>query len=168
MREPMSAPRGAEKQVKPELTRIVADNYPCIATELLSPLLDLLRLAREYCSGDVDKFLVMLVVAIRTTKHPDFAKHSPEQLISGEIPVFPGLGTYAKSIAESLDIPKETVRRKVAELNEAGWLVRDRSRLYFTAHAYRNLAPVREQIERLAASNYEAVSKLLPSGIGPR
>jgi hypothetical protein len=153
--------------VRQALTQLVAENYPRIATDLLAPILDLLRLAREYCDGDVDKFLVIVLVAIRTTKHPDFAKLSPQQLISGEVPVFPGLGTNARSIAQSLDIPKETIRRKVAELIDAGWLVRDRSRLYFTAHAYQKLAPVREQIERLAVLNYEAVSKLLPSQARP-
>lgn len=153
--------------MRQEITRLVADSYPRIATDLLTPLLDLFRLAREYCGGDVDKFMVIMVVAIRTTRHPDFAKHSPQQLISGDIPIFPGLGTNARSIAESLGMPKETIRRKVAELIDADWLVRDRSRLYFTTHAYKKLAPVREQIERLAALNYEAVSKLLPSGPCP-
>lgn len=139
----------------------MARNYPRIATSLLSPLLQLLSLSREHCGGDIDKFLVILVVAIRTTKHRDFAACTSEELLSGEIPIFPGLGTNARSIAASLHIPKETVRRKVSELIEAGWFVREGARLYFTSKAYQQLAPVREQIERLAISNYQAVSALL-------
>jgi hypothetical protein len=118
-------------------------------------------LSREHCGGDIDKFLVILVVALRTTKHREFAAHTSEELLSGEIPIFPGLGTNARSIATSLNIPKETVRRKVSELIEAGWFARVGTRLYFTAKAYQQLAPVREQIERLALLNYQAVAALL-------
>jgi hypothetical protein len=144
-----------------ELNELIARSYPRIATGLLSPLMELLSLSREHCGGDIDKFLVILVVALRTTKHRDFAAHTSEELLSGEIAVFPGLGTNARSIAAYLKIPKETVRRKVAELIEAGWIARVGPRLYFTAKAYQQLAPVREQIERLAASNYRAVAALL-------
>lgn len=147
--------------MKDKLLQVVAENYPRIASDLLTPMLELLRLAREHCGGDVDKFLLILLVAIRTTRHPDFAAHTPQQLISGEVPVFPGFGTNARSMAESLNIPKETVRRKVSELIEEGWLVRQGTRLYFAAKAYQELAPVREQIERLAVLNFLAVSSLI-------
>lgn len=144
-----------------DLTNLVSENYPRIATDLLTPILELLRLAREHCGGDVDKFLLILVVAIRTTRHPEFWSYTPQELISGEVPVFPGYGTNSRSMAESLNIPKETVRRKVSELVEEGWLVRNGPRLFFAAKAYQELAPVREQIERLAVLNYLAVGRLL-------
>jgi hypothetical protein len=137
----------------------VAYRYPAIATDLLSPLLKLLSVSRQYC-GDVDTFLVILVVAIQTTRHRDFAASTPEQLMSGEARVFPGLGTNGRSIAESLGIPKETVRRKVAELVEAGWFARKDGKLYFTAEAYKQLAPVRDQIENLAVAYYQTVAAL--------
>lgn len=140
---------------------LVADNYPRLATDLLAPILDLLRLSREHCGGDVDKFLVMLEVALRTSPHPDFAACTPDQLISGDIPIFPGLGSNARSIADSLGMPRETVRRKVGELIASGWLVRRRARLYFTAAAYQALAPVRVQIERLAIQHYDVVAALV-------
>jgi hypothetical protein len=141
--------------------RLVAQSYPKIAAELLTPLLDLLQLSRESCGGDIDKFLVVLVVALRSARHPDFRACSPEQLISGEVPVFPGFGTNARSIAASLGIPKETIRRKVAELIGDGWIVRIRARLYVTAAGHRQLTPVRGHIARLAVANYEVVSGLL-------
>jgi hypothetical protein len=52
--------------------RLVEENYPRIAAELLDPLLDLLSMSREELWGDVDKFLMILVVGIRTTRHPEF------------------------------------------------------------------------------------------------
>jgi hypothetical protein len=143
-----------------DLDELVASNYPRIATDLLSPLLELLRLAREHCGGDVDKFLVILVVVLRTTVHREFSRRTPEQLSSGELPVFPGLGTNGRSIAASLGVPKETVRRKVTDLVQAGWLARERSRLYFTAKAYQELAPVREALEKLAVANHKVVADL--------
>lgn len=144
-----------------DLTQLVADNYPQIATDLLTPLLKLMQLSRDHCGGDVDKFLVLLVVALRTTRHREFAGYTPEQLASGEVKVLPGLGTNGRSIAASLGMPKETVRRRVCELVDAGWLARHNARLYFTAKGHQELAPVREQIERLAANNYDVVARLV-------
>jgi hypothetical protein len=57
-------------------------------------------------------------------------------------------------------MPKETARRKVQELLEAGWLAREGGLLYFTALAYQQIAPAREAIEMLAARYFEVVWKL--------
>lgn len=143
------------------LLRLVADNYPAIARGLLRPLLHLLSLSREACGGDVDKFLIMLVIAIRTTEHESFANYSQAQLLSGEIPVFPTLGTNVRSVAESTGTPRETVRRKVGELVEAGWISRQGNELRFTALAYQDLAGVRVAIEDLAVSNFQVVAELV-------
>ncbi|MDP3491678.1 MAG: hypothetical protein Q8R82_01080 [Hyphomonadaceae bacterium] len=143
-----------------ELLHLVADNYPVIARSLLRPLLHLLSISREACGGDVDKFLIMLVIAIRTTEHERFATYSQAQLLSGEIPVFPTLGTNVRSVAESTGTPKETVRRKVGELIEAGWISRQGNELRFTAVAYQELAGVRVAIENLAVSNFQVVAHL--------
>ncbi len=142
------------------LRHLVADNYPAIARVLLRPLLHLLSISREACGGDVDKFLIMLVIAIRTTEHPSFATYSPALLLSGELPVFPTLGTNVRSVAESIGAPRETVRRKVGELIESGWVSRKSNELRFTAIAYQQLAGVRVAIEDLAVSNFEVVADL--------
>lgn len=143
------------------LLRLVSDNYPAVAKDLLNPLLDLFALSREACGGDVDKFLILLVIAVRTTQHHGFAQLTTDQLTSGEIPVFPSLGVNVRSIADSLGIPKESVRRKVAELIETGWVVREGNDLLFTVQAYREVAHVREAIEMLAVRNFEVVRGLL-------
>ena len=142
------------------LRHLVADNYPAIARSLLRPLLHLLSISREACGGDVDKFLIMLVIAIRTTEHERFATYSQAQLLSGEIPIFPTLGTNVRSVAESTGTPKETVRRKVGELIEAGWISRKGNELRFTVLAYQELAGARVAIEDLAVSNFEVVAGL--------
>ncbi len=143
------------------LLHLVAGNYPALAHSLLRPLLDLLSVSRDACGGDIDKFLIILVIAVRTTEHALFATFTPEQLLSGEIPVFPSLGTNVRSVAESVGVPKETVRRKVIELAEAGWIARKGNELRFTARAYRDLAGVRASIERLAVRNFQTVAELV-------
>ncbi|RAK60786.1 hypothetical protein DJ021_13705 [Phenylobacterium hankyongense] len=140
---------------------LVAERYPCIAKDLLKPLLELLTVSRQVCGGDIDKFLILLVVGVRTAEHPVFASLSASQLARGDIPVLPSLGTNARSIADSMGIPKETIRRKVGELIEAGWLVRRDNDLLLTGHAFEQLSPVREAVEMLAASNWGTVSALL-------
>ena len=154
------------KSVSLELNRgallnLVAANYPPIARSLLGPLLDLLSISREACGGDADKFLIMLVVAIRTTEHKLFATYSQLELLSGEIPIFPSLGTNVRSIADSLRAPKETIRRKVDELAKAGWIAKQGNELRFTSLAYQQLANVRVAIEQLAVRNFEVVAGLI-------
>jgi hypothetical protein len=141
--------------------QLVAAHYPAVATDLLKPLLQLLSVSRDTCGGDVDKFLIMLVLALRTTEHPIFPSLSQEHLLSGERAVFPGLSTNVRSIAASLGLPRETVRRKVSDLIETGWIWREGTALYFTAKANQQLVPVREAIEALAVRNFEVIAGLL-------
>jgi hypothetical protein len=165
------APAAGVKRMRPRssglnidhqnLIKLVADNYPVVAHSLLRPLLDVFSISREACGGDADKFLIMLVVAIRTTEHKLFATYSQAQLLSGEIPVFPSLGTNVRSVADSIRAPKETIRRKVGELVEAGWIARQGNELRFTTLAYRQLADVRVTIEHLAVRNFDVVTSLI-------
>jgi hypothetical protein len=149
------------------LQQLIARNYPALAPGLLGPLLDLLSLTRDVCGGDSDKFLIMLVVAIRTAAHKDFAAFTPEQLYSGEVPVFPSLGLNIQSIADSIGAPKETVRRKVTELVEAGWIARHGNELYLTGRAAADLGPVRHQLEQMALRYHDIVEALAEDAPDP-
>jgi hypothetical protein len=149
--------------VRHELLQLVRENYPAAASRLLKPLLELMVLSRRYCGGDMDKFLIVLVVGLRAAEHPEFAELAPEQLAGDPRHELPGLGTNARSIAASLGIPKETVRRKVSELIEAGWLERQGRNLYYTAHASRALTPVRHHLQQLAVRCFEVVNGLRTS-----
>jgi DNA-binding MarR family transcriptional regulator len=139
----------------------MTEHYPAIASRLLGPLLRLLTLAREACGGDAEKYLILLVVGMRTTEHPRFKALSQAELLNGEIPVLPSLGTNVRSIAESVSIPRETVRRKVAELIEAGWIVRRGDRLCVTSRGYAEMTPVREAVQALAIADFQVVAELL-------
>ena len=139
---------------------IVGEAYPEIAAELLKPLLSLMRAWLDTGGGDLLKILVLLAITVRTTMHRDFARLTQKELLSGEIAVFPALRTNARSVADTIGAPKETVRRKVADLIETGWLVREAGRLRLTALAYQQLTPIREQFLILAVRCYEVISDL--------
>ncbi len=75
--------------------------------------------------------------------------------------MLPSLGANVRSVAESVGVPKETVRRKVGEMIETGWIVRQGNELRLTALAYQQLIEVRVAIERLAVRNFEVVAALV-------
>lgn len=144
-----------------ELYRQLEARYPLVAADLLRPILEFLTTARELLGGDAEKILIMLVVSIRTKQHPDFPKLTATELEDDRIAMLPSLGVNVRSIAESTGIPKESVRRKVAELVEAGFLVRDENDFRYTPEGYKAVAPAREAIERLAVRNFQIVSRVL-------
>jgi hypothetical protein len=161
--DPESDGFGSSDLVRNAIQVRVTEAFPSIAASLIDPLLSIFQTSRSACGGDLDKFLVILVIAIRTASHPRFAAMTPEQLLHEDLLILPGLGTNARSIAASLQMPRETVRRKVAELVEVGWAARRNSHLYATAEGYRQLAPIRVCLERLTVENYITVKKLLDS-----
>lgn len=137
------------------------ENYPRLASELFRPLLNLFTAAREVCDGDVDKFLILLAIGMRTTEHPEFKTLAHEAILAGEPAVLPSLGTNIRSIAASVAIPKETARRKLADLVEAGWLVRQGWDFRMTAKCYVALEPVRLRLQAMALSNHDLLTELL-------
>lgn len=139
------------------------DNYPKIASELLRPLLNVFTAARDVCDGDADKYLILLVLGMRMAEHPEFKRMNPAQILAGDPQVLPSLGTNTRSIAASIGIPKETARRKLAELVEAGWLVRQHWDFRLTAKGYAALEPVRARIQAMALSHCDLMAEFLPT-----
>lgn len=127
--------------------------YPQHAKDFLGPLVDMMNVGRTICDGDLDKLLILLVVAMRTAEHKDVADLSYEAVLSGAVEVYPSLSTNVRSIAESTGIPKESVRRKVAALVEAGWIRREDNALSLAPLASRRLTDFRERLF-LAALRY--------------
>jgi hypothetical protein len=137
------------------------EHYPSLAAELLNPLLDLLGRSREAFDGDLDTFLILLVILARTAQHPQFRKLTQGSLLSGEVAALPSLRTNLRSIAASIGVPRESVRRKVSVLVERGWVVRAGRDLFLDAEAYRRLVTVHTGVERLAVRNFDVISAAL-------
>jgi hypothetical protein len=135
---------------------------PVRTEELLSPLLDLLTSARRSFDGDLDKYVILLVVTIRAANHPQFVKNIEIARAQGKAaPSFPSLGVNIQSIADSIGAPKETIRRKVADMVEEGWIERRGNHLYLTAAAYQEHKFVRELMHLLFVRHYEVVRDML-------
>ena len=148
------------------LLNLVTENAPLQAEALLAPLLELLSLARTAFDGDLDKFLILLVVAIRAAGHKEFASAVLHRRTTGGPPVFPSLGVNIQSIADSIGAPKETVRRKVTDLAAAGWIERRGNELYLTPRAYETHTPVRQAIQILAVRHFEVVGEIVEAAGG--
>lgn len=141
-------------------TALLRDNYAVIAKDLLGPLINVLSAGRQACGGDLDAFLIILLVAQRTAEDKRIAAITLEQVLAGEVDTYPSLSTNVRSIADSSGIPKETVRRKVGALVEAGWILRRENSLSLTPKASQMLTEVREEILAFAVSGHDTVVAL--------
>ena len=116
--------------------------------------------ARAESGGDLDRFQVFLVVAMRTVEDRRFAELQFAEVLSGELAAYPSLHTNIRSVAESTGIPKETVRRKVAALIAEGWVTRVGNDLSITPYASQHFTPARDALLRLAALSYQTLESL--------
>jgi len=142
------------------LTRLLRQHYPHVAKDLLAPMLEALNIGRATCGGDLDKLLIVLVVAMRTAEDTRVLDIAPEDVLTGVLDVYPSLSTNVRSIADSTGIPKESVRRKVAALVEAGWIHRNDNSLSLAPHASRMLTGFREQLFQLAIRHHQTLTAL--------
>lgn len=144
------------------LLDLVFRESPPRMNELLAPMVELFTGAREAFGGDLDKFLILTVVAIRAASHPQFARTIAQARAGGPPATpFPSLGVNIQSIADSLGAPKETIRRKVADMVDAGWIERRGNQLHLTALAYQVHEPVRDLMRLMFVRHYETVRDML-------
>ena len=139
------------------LLSLLRRHYPYVAKDFLGPMIDVLNAGRAACDGDLDKLLIVLVVAMRTAEDKRILDLELEDVLSGAVEVYPSLSTNVRSIADSTGIPKESVRRKVAALVDAGWIVRDDHTLSLAPHASRMLTDFREQLFQQAIRNHQTI-----------
>ena len=140
-----------------QLLPLLRRHYPYLAKDLIAPFLEALNAGRAICDGDLDKLFIVLVVAMRTAEDKRILDFDLEEVLSGSVEVYPSLSTNVRSIADSTGIPKESVRRKVAALVEAGWIHREENSLSLAPHASRLLTDFREQLLQLAIRNHQTI-----------
>ena len=144
------------------LLPLLRRRYGRIAREVLAPVYEVLRVGRETCDGDLDKLLIVLAVGMRTAEHKDIGGYDLDAVLSGQVETYPSLSTNVRSVADSTGIPKESVRRKVQALVEAGWIVRHGKTLSLAPYASRMLTDFREQVLQMVVRNHQTVSSMLP------
>ncbi|HYF22157.1 MAG TPA: hypothetical protein VD929_02050 [Caulobacteraceae bacterium] len=142
-----------------EIVEKISENSPAVAYDLVNPVTEVMLMARQTCDGDLDRALVMLIVTLRSSGHPEFRSLSPEEIAGGE--ALPSYGTNIQSLADSTGIPRETVRRKVNELIDKGWVSRRGNALSYTVAGYAAVKPTRDAIIAMHAQGYGVVHSLL-------
>ena len=143
-----------------KLAPVLRRRYPQLAKDLLTPLVGLLSIGRSSCGGDLDKLLILLVVALRTAEDRRVAEIDFELVLSGAVDVYPSLSTNVRSIADSTGIPKESVRRKTAALVEAGFIRREANALSLAPQTSRALTDWREKLFDLAIRYHQLLASV--------
>lgn len=109
---------------------------------------ELLIVLRRHFDGDLDRMLVMAIIGLRTMPARLVEDVGYETFKTQRVVAEPG-PINVQSIADSSGIPRETVRRKVKALEEAGLVERrDRGHLVVSATARDVLAPATEATMR--------------------
>lgn len=81
---------------------------------------------RRHFHGDLDLFLVMCIIGDRTLARGNTSpKMTYDDFNDPLRPPIEAEGLNARSIADFSGIPRETVRRKVQDLINLGWVLRD-------------------------------------------
>jgi hypothetical protein len=164
-----AAAAGRDKRTMSEVPiQAVRRAYPALAKDILAPLLAFMDEAERAFAGDLEKFHILLAVALRTAEHPDIAAVAA-RAERGEEVELPSLWTNVHSIGLSIGVPEETVRRKVAALVRTGWLERQDHSVRYTLKGARELDALRACILKLAIANHRAVERALePPSPPPR
>ncbi len=138
--------------------------HPKVCGDLFKPLAPVLVEALQMFEGDLRKFLILLVVVLRTGEHPDYRAMSHDEIRHGEIEHLPSRGTNGRSIAASLEMPIESVRRKIHELIDDGWIIRRGRNLFITGKAYREIAILQAAVGPMAIEYAKVARSLTGAG----
>ncbi|UHD17233.1 helix-turn-helix domain-containing protein [Thiocapsa bogorovii] len=102
---------------------------------------ELLVTLRRQFGGDLDRMLVLAVIGSRTLSQGRIDRMSYDQFMDSRRADEPA-PINLQSIADYSGIPRETVRRKLHDLERAGWITRrDKGYLVATAKAAVDLEP---------------------------
>lgn len=126
----------------------LAENFGRIWPVHVEQFTALLITLRRQFDGDLDRMLVLAVIGLRTLPAHRVRALSYEEFEAGRLVREPG-PINVHSIAETTGIPRETVRRKVMELERLGWVERlESGHLVVAARAREQLAPATEATMR--------------------
>ncbi|MFN4297578.1 MAG: hypothetical protein ACK4FB_12130 [Brevundimonas sp.] len=143
----------------------IRENYSRVAPALLSALTDYLIVSRRQ-ANDLDQQLVLLVIMLRSAMARGFADLPSDKVLSGDLDSLPTLWTNIRSIADSTGIPRETVRRKVNELIQAGQVKRSGQLLTITPKVFVENRFAVDKFIRLAAVSHVTIQTMVEKDDG--
>ncbi|WP_374469702.1 helix-turn-helix domain-containing protein [Phenylobacterium sp.] len=139
------------------LADALAGVEPLVGPPIMSEIAAVLVEARAHFS-DLEEWLIFLNVLAAAQSRSQARTFTAEALLTAQAAA-PGGGTNARSIAEASGIPRETVRRKVQRLVDAGLVEWRSGRLHPTPMALCRLEPLRMRIYASAARVWEVVER---------
>lgn len=144
----------------------IGPSFGAVWPSLNQYFLQLLIVLRSAFGGDLEKALIVGAVVDQAVKQPGFSDITYAAFLDGELGNALAPATNVQSIADYTGIPRETVRRKVNDMVERGWLIRDveDGGVRLTAVGVRALDPSTRQI----ATILEKSSSLLADVIVER
>ncbi|MFZ4747515.1 MAG: hypothetical protein ACOYLK_11570 [Sphingomonas sp.] len=118
----------------------------------------LIALRSEF-GADIDKAIILGLIGQRMMKVKDTPTVAYASMLIDEVPAMHGRFTNIESIAAASGIPRETVRRKVRELEAKGWIKRNpRDEIDLTILSVQNLDGISRLSMELLASVFEAIN----------
>lgn len=115
---------------------------------------------RETFGNDLDKSIILAVIGQRMLQIGLDRPIDFDQARTGKYELDLSRMTNVESIAEATGIPRETVRRKVSELLEIGWLERGaKGRLSVTHQATDKLESATQIIAELLGAMFDALAR---------
>jgi hypothetical protein len=124
-------------------------HFGCIWPVHNDAFCELLVALRRQLGGDLDRMLVLAIIGSRTLARGRIDGISYDRFMSFERPDEDPAPINLQSIADYSGIPRETVRRKLRDLERLGWIIRrDKGYLIATAKAAQDLSPATEATQR--------------------
>lgn len=106
---------------------------------------ELLVLLRRQFGGDLDRMLVLAIIGSRTLSRGRIEGLSYDDFTAMDRPDDEPAPINLQSIADYSGIPRETVRRKLRDLEQLGWIIRrNNGFLIASSKATKDLAPATE------------------------
>jgi hypothetical protein len=123
---------------------------------------ELLVVLRRHFGGDLDRMLVLAIIGSRTLARGRIDGMSYDQFMTGERADDEPAPINIQSITDYSGIPRETVRRKVNDLERLGWIIRaDKGYLVASTQAAEDLAPATEATMRYLLSIVNACNEAM-------
>jgi hypothetical protein len=138
-----------EKEQRALTSRLLREEFSQIQPLWVERELMMLTALRRKFGNDLDKPIILGAIGQFMFQNTQGASHRYEDHSGGNQPVLPKRLTNVESICTSTGIPRESVRRKVGELLDIGWLTRDtKGGLLVTAKAATDLDDASQLIFR--------------------
>jgi Crp-like helix-turn-helix domain len=150
---------GSRQRVKQAALEMIEERFSHIQPIWVERHLEVLMALRSEFGADIDKTIIIGLIGQRMMKMQDPPTVGYVSMLTEEVPAMHGRFTNIESIAAASGIPRETVRRKVRELEDKGWIKRNlRDEIELTILSVQHLDGISRMTMELLASVFEAIN----------